>query len=381
MAELAQRFRDFLTNIRLSDSQKEDIITAHRTLRRRLKNDSDLAYIFVETFLQGSYRRSTIVKPKLGKRSDVDVVVVTRIPRSTDPSDAMALFAPFLDKYYRGKWKYQGRSIGISLSYAEMDLVITSAPSEETQEAMRSAAALTEKGIEDLDDWRFNALWLDPDNRQSVGAESRMFKAASSDEWKIEALWIPDRDAEEWQETNPLEQIRWTFDKNKRTNTHFVNVVKAIKWWRRVHHPEDRPKGYPLEHMVGDSCPDGITSVATGVTRALEEIVSKYEIEVLLGRTPRLQDRGTSQNVMARITPEEFATFHCQAREAAAIAREALDSSDPESTEKWQELFGNEFPDPPKQGKSSNGGGGRGLGFYSERRDSSDPRRGRFASR
>jgi hypothetical protein len=89
-------------------------------------------------------------------------------------------------------------------------------------------------------------------------------------------LWIPNRDAKCWDETNPLEQIKWTWGKNARCDTHYINVVKALKWWQRVNHEDDRPKGYPLEHLVGQCCPDGIKSVAEGVTRSLEAIVAIY---------------------------------------------------------------------------------------------------------
>ena len=43
--------------------------------------DEDLKDIIVTTFLQGSYRRSTAVRPKQGKRSDVDIVVVTKLDK------------------------------------------------------------------------------------------------------------------------------------------------------------------------------------------------------------------------------------------------------------------------------------------------------------
>ncbi len=77
---------------------------------------------------------------------------------------------------------------------------------------------------------------------------------------------IMNREAEKWDKTHPLEQIRWTAEKNRNCNTHYVNVVKALKWWRKTQYPDMKhPKSYPLEHFIGDCCPDGITSVAEGV--------------------------------------------------------------------------------------------------------------------
>lgn len=60
--------------------------------------------------------------------------------------------------------------------------------------------------------------------------------------------------------------------RTRNTNGHYVNVVKAIKWWRRLNAAPPYPKGYPLEHLIGISCPDGIASVAEGVVRTLEDI-------------------------------------------------------------------------------------------------------------
>ena len=107
-------FNDFLAEIRLSPNQINDLKRGHRTLRDRLTSDPGLSPIIVSTFLQGSYRRSTAIKPQNGKRADVDVIVVTNIDKNaTTPQDAIDLFIPFCEKYYKDKYKVQGRSIGI----------------------------------------------------------------------------------------------------------------------------------------------------------------------------------------------------------------------------------------------------------------------------
>ena len=79
MSTVPSYFKDFLSNIRLSDNQVKDLKTGHTTLRRRLEEDETLSKIIISTFLQGSYRRSTAVKPKNGNKSDVDVIVVTKL--------------------------------------------------------------------------------------------------------------------------------------------------------------------------------------------------------------------------------------------------------------------------------------------------------------
>lgn len=99
MAELPSYFRDFLANIRLTAEQVSELKEAHSTLSERLKEDEDFSKILVSTFLQGSYRRSTIVRPAEGKRVDVDVIVVTNLDRSSHtPQQALGKFRAYFSE-------------------------------------------------------------------------------------------------------------------------------------------------------------------------------------------------------------------------------------------------------------------------------------------
>ena len=144
-----------------------------------------------------------------------------------------------------------------------LDLVVTAAPSKIQQEFFESidplfkAARTGERAPEPL---------------SFREAFDRIAKSARLEEWQREPLLIPSRDLGRWERTHPLEQIRWTQQKNDNTGGHYINVVRALKWWRKENPDGKYPKGYPLEHLVGDTCPDGIGSVAEGVTRALEAI-------------------------------------------------------------------------------------------------------------
>ena len=357
--ELPTYFAKFLQEIRPTKNQKNNCKTGHKTLRDRLHGYADLESILVSTFLQGSYRRATAVRPKGEAKLDVDIITVTRLNRFDypDPDEAMDLFVPFLDEYYKGKYQRQGRSFGIELSYVNLDLVITSAPSEAEEEVYQSKAVRTDLTLEDVNDWLLMRSWIPPEERIS---QAVFLANLQGEEWKTEPLWIPNRDAGDWERTHPLEQIQWTWEKNANCDKHYVNVVKAIKWWQRVHHEDDRPKGYPLEHLVGVCCPDDINSVAEGVTRTLEAIVTDYYWDAQYKQVPCLPDHGVPEhNVLERVSGEEFAEFYEHAEEAAEIAREALDSDDKKkSIEKWRELFGNKFPpdeDDGGQGNSSTG--------------------------
>src|SRR6188768_2808420 len=102
--QLRSDFEEFLTAIRPTKSQKDDLKTGHSTLRSRLAEDETIKKIRVSDFLQGSYRRATAVRPKDDRRADVDIVVVTKLSEDEyTPAQAMAVFKPFLDKYYKGK--------------------------------------------------------------------------------------------------------------------------------------------------------------------------------------------------------------------------------------------------------------------------------------
>lgn len=348
MSIVKSYFKDFLSNIRLSENQINDLKTGHTTLRKRLEYDEELSKIIISTFLQGSYRRSTAVKPKNGNKSDVDIIVVTKLDsEEVTPDKALNIFVPFLDKHYKGKYRIQGRSIGISLSYVDLDIVPTSAPSESEFGLLQNDVLVSEFTIEDF--------CTDAVEKGLFDNSSNIFCAAENDpQWKTEPLLIPDREAEEWDRTHPLEQIKWTVQKNKDCNSHYINVVKALKWWKKIKCSDMKhPKSYPLEHLIGECCPDGITSVAEGVVLTLENIVTNYP------EKPFLADRGVPEHdVFSRITDDEYSEFYSEISEVAKKAREALECEDfYDSVCKWRDIFGNEFPKAPESMKTSDSKG------------------------
>lgn len=354
--DLPTYFTDFLSAIRPTASQREDLIRGHRTLRERLQKDQDLKPYLVSVFLQGSYRRQTAVRPLQETRPDVDIVVVTRVDRAkTTPDAALDLFKPFLRKWYPGKWRTQGRSLGISLSYVDLDLVVTSSPEVEEIEIIQSA----------------------DDDAASVEDTPKVTQA-ELDALKLSPLYIPDRSTQRWEQAHPLAQMAFTTEKNAATNGHYVNIVKAIKWWRlNTEGMPDSPKSYPLEHIVGTCCPDGITSIAEGVAKTLAEIDRRCGPYADANMVPWLDNHGVAgQNVLARVSAGDFRAFVNRARSAASLARQARDAgSIAESANLWRELFGSKFPSAPNGG---DGGGGNG-GKFTRRDDVSSVGSGRFA--
>lgn len=379
--ELRPQFEQFLRDIRPSERNKEEWKMGSRTLRSRLMADPLLSPLIVSSFLQGSVRRSTAVRPTGGKRSDVDVVIVTTIDHLREqPAVAMKRFEPFLNQHYPGKWKQQDRSFGIELSYVDLDLVVTALPADPTDrasllEVYRSQAVQTTASLEERTDWNLSRSW-DPDTGAATASTFTAGDAVPDNDWKPHPLQLPDRAVKDWGPTHPLAQIKWAADKNRACNGHYVNVVRALKWWRHEHADDlpKYPKGYPLEHMVGHVLPDGIRTVAEGIALAFEGIRDTFWLHARSGTVPVLPDHGVpSHNVLKRLDAADFAAFHGAASGAAELARRALDSQDAaESGELWQELLGSCFPLPGPQG------GDRARGFTAPMA-AAQPKSGRFA--
>jgi len=348
-------FSDLVAAIQLPDDLRQAAQKAHTDLRALLENDDDLKQIVTTTFLQGSYKRHTGTKPAKGENADVDVVAVTTINRAqTAPGVALNTFKPFLEKHYKGRYRPQGRSWGITVGKIDLDLVPTSAPGQATQLILKEAASSK----------FFDELGVD--GGVDLGRLQELRKAATPEKWRPDALWIPDREAKIWRETNPIAQIDATVDKNDATNGCYLGTVKLIKWWRRIAYAGKHPKGYPLEHITWMNCPDGIESLAEGFTRTAESVVRAYKADRATQRVPSLQDHGVrSHNVLARLSPEDFAAFFDEVVVVAKAARAALDEPDLEkSVRQWRAIFGPEFPETPK---------------YSERKAVTSVVPGRFA--
>ena len=311
--ELNDQLRELVTEISPTDSQQRELRDAHIRLRERLMADEYLKPLIVGTFLQGSYRRHTAKRPESGDKPDVDIVVVTRLNRHEYTAEqAMNVLRTFLNRYYPGKWRKKGRSVGIEMGKVKLDVVLTSAPSEALERSLIKAMQQENDYGDTLD---------------------------TGDEWRNEPLWIPDREAKNWQRTHPREQIRWTQEKNRRTNGHYIHVVKLVKWWWQTQHPEqEHPRSYPLEHIVGDCCPDGVTSLAQAFTETMERI-ARYN------PAAGSPDRGVpEQNVLKRITMADGSRFQQFAVQAAALARRACNSKDEgESANLWRQIFGNKY--------------------------------------
>ena len=306
-------FKDFLTNISLSEHQISRIKATHKTLRKRLNDDEELSNIIIGTFLQGSYKRYTSISSKNGEKSDVDVVVVLNLDKDEiEPNKIFDLFEDFLKEHYEDKYKFNNKSIKITLSDVDIDLVIT----------------IPFDNSDDFDKDLFNKSVIE-------------FKDEDIDSTDIEKgyLYLPNVNENSWIKINPTAQIINTTSKNKDANGWYIKVVKSIKWWQRLNYPDLSVKSYPLERLVFECCPNDITCVAEGVYLTFENMV-KYD------QKPYLKDFALETNVLESISDVEYGEFYSKACEAAEIAKKAYSEEDAdESIRLWKKLFGSKFDD------------------------------------
>ena len=327
--ECVTKFNDFITAISLTDEMKQTLSAAYKQLKANLNSD-EISKNIVGMFLQGSYARRTGVRPiDKDDKLDVDLIVVTRFDYNrVSPKEALNAFIPFLDKYYRGRYRIQGRSIGIKLDKCSLDLVPTALPSK-TVELFLTEAFNTDEYAEKF----FRA--------DSV--TNAIKKYAKQDEnWRKEPLKIPDREAGKWDDTHPMAQILWTQEKNANTNGEYIRLVRALKWWKKNFCKNaDTVKSYPLEHFIGYCCPSENKKLAALLVDTLSRMAS-YDVD----RKPFLHDHGVPQHdVFGRVESEDYKNFISQIKNLSKKANEALaDPDNYESSVKWREIFGDKFP-------------------------------------
>ncbi|GMV25567.1 MAG: hypothetical protein AMXMBFR58_15980 [Phycisphaerae bacterium] len=325
--QIPANFERFRSSCQPTAQQFAAMTEEHRQLRERLIGDPAMKGLVLTTLIQGSHRRGTSLLGTSAHPCDVDIIVVTGLSRSsTTARRASEVFQPFLSRHYAGRFSQRLRSWCITTSpEIRLDVVPMAKPDSSAAESALASAPLRE--------WSPN-----PDPAASIGTAPTGF------DWnRAEPLWIPDRQLNQWEQTHAMLLLDWTRQKNDRCNGHFTAVVRAIKWWwRRIQPQPQYLKGYPLEHIVGECCPNSITSAADGIALTFESIAGKFQPDAAAARTPTLPARGVPGiNVLRRVDPREFAQFVKEASTAAPIARRAINSgSASETMELWVRLLG-----------------------------------------
>jgi len=292
-----KQFTDFLHDIEPSPTTKSYASSAHRALRKFLRKHSVFGKVHVDTFLSGSYKRDTAIRPatKEGEeeRPDVDIIVVTGHALSDEPKDVLDLLYQTLKEQYDDIRK-QARSVRISTASADMDAVPIIAP----------------QGLEGT-------------------------------------LYIPDRKLDQWLVTNPPQHTAWTTEVNEASGGRFKPLVKLMKWWRRENPTiGKKPKGFVIECIVAECMDLEETQYADLFLGTLEEVGARYKIDVLLERVPYIDDPGVPGNsVTDGITFDSFEGFYNKAKAHAELGRRAQSEQDlDKALALWREIFGSRFP-------------------------------------
>jgi hypothetical protein len=301
-----QQFIDMLKDIEPSASTVAACSSAHNTLRTSLAEHEDFGDVHVSTFLSGSYKRDTAIRPTtVGgelQRPDVDIIAVTNHTEDDEPQDVLdAVHQALIDAGYKNL-TVNRRSINVKLTTVDMDVV---------------------------------PIIVDGD-----------------------AYLIPDIHLKEWLTTNPPAHTQWTVDVNAKSGSRFKPLVKLFKWWRRVQLADlKRPKGFILECLVAKHMSYTETNYETQFVMLLEAIRDAYGLYVLLHAVPHLEDPGVpGNNVFSAVTADEFNTFYNKVKEHAELARKAKNETDDvEALKLWRQVLGSRFPASAAVSKSASG--------------------------
>lgn len=290
-----QQFLDLLSDIEPSSTTVTACSSAHNTLRAALRADENFSNVHVDTFLSGSYKRDTAIRPQniAGElqRPDVDIIVETSHTRSDQPKDVLALLHhALLDSGYENL-KVNRRSIAVALKGVDMDVVPVIANGT--------------------------------------------------------AFLIPDIELKTWLDTNPPLHTQWTIDVNAEAGGRFKPLVKTIKWWRRIQLSDlRRPKGFILECLAAKHMNYSEKNYETLFVELLEAIRDNYSMYAAAGVLPFIADPAVpANNVFSNVTVDEFKKFYYKVAEHAALARDAKNEQDADAAlEKWRKILGSRFP-------------------------------------
>lgn len=287
--ELESHFRKFASNIEPAETHRDEAISGHTTLRERLEKDKEVGDNLRETFLSGSYRRRTAVKPI----KDVDIFVVLKAERGSARKTLEWLEKALGRLGYKAKTEPQRRSVRVDLSYVTMDVV----------------PALAPDGLD-------------------------------------RALKIPSRQEDKWISSHPKNHIDYTTSLNQRSRgERLVPIVKITKWWRNHQMPKAKhPKGFHLECLCGQHMDFAANCYADAYISILESMVRAYGQTP--DRIPQLPDPGMpGQFIASGITLQEFRDFMSKVQPSLGIAQAARKAdNEKESVRLWQQIFGPEFP-------------------------------------
>lgn len=285
---LTEDFNDFVSKISLNSKEEQDIISKHNGLTDMIKREPPDGYKIVKTRLSGSYAKHTVLNEYDDEKlPDVDVIIMIE---SNDKSvDEINL--DFLDYFEKKKGKVtsnirqQSNSIGLIYSNISVDMVI---------------------GV--MED---------------------------------EQLKITSNKQHDWLETNCLKHIDYMIERNKEyEGFSYYSLMKLVKYLNKEI-LNNKLKSYTLEQVVHHCAPKD--SVGLRLYQAFAKTL--YNIACLSSIKDIKDCCDNSKKGYDDKDEMYFSSFIEEIKKYSKLADEALDGD----RTKWQEIFGERFPEQPKE--------------------------------
>ncbi len=280
---IAEGFNLLKQNLEITDLQEQTVSDRQLAIRKAISAEMDV----LDSFLMGSYRRSTMIAPLRDADVDIFFVLDPKYYATDGQRRLLAQVKLILDKHYTRTWNINPDGQAVTLIFHDFKVDVV-------------------PGF-----YRRGGGYL-----------------------------IPDANRNRWIETDPKKHIELWAESNKAHKGEFVPVVKMIKGWNKAH--GKLLSSFHLECMVRSALqPTSIGSYPETVRFVLGE---------LRARVMQSQDdpAGLGGDVSGYLTQADrsristaCATAHSQAQSAERYGSAGWTAA---AFEEWRKIFGDYFP-------------------------------------
>lgn len=306
-------FDNFLKNTVNLSQFKLDVLEGRvEAIYAALKADPDLGPRIIGKVPQGSWAQRTIINPQNGKEFDADFML--QMKEEADWSEDVkkytaAVYKAIHDHSTYGKMPHGKKCRCVYVEYADNAMHVDIVP-----------------------------FVVRDDGNQ----------------------YIINRDANDWEKTDPAGFTKWMRDKDSITNRNLRKVIRLMKFLRDHKNSFTGTKSILITTLMGQQVADWKKTINPGyysdLPTALLHLVSDLD-EWLQARPfkPSIADpSGSGVTFDHRWTQETYSYFRDRVNVHAAEIKAAYDETDPtDSITKWQALFGEKFKAPETSAGSS----------------------------
>jgi len=294
--KVRQAVHEFISNLELTEAEREAASRQHTYLRDGLAGTLELDPDY-NTFLTGSYSRSTAIRPL----KDIDVFCVLKCTEKVNsaklaPTEALTKIKAALESLYHEKTaKLQMRSVNIQFA--------------------------------------------------GTGIGYDIVPAFVDEDAKGEVFLIPDLHRNTWIRSNPRVHKQKSVDANDRAGTELKPLTKAVKHWNRRQAETNQLRSFHIEIMAWDVLQKKPESRIDGLKALFEGLASR-----VLTSTP--DPAGLGPNLDEDMTEAKRNAAQNRFAQASSIVAEAIQLANDGKTEsahhKLYTLFGDPYPEKGK---------------------------------